>query len=275
VSDENPEMCKNETCADHEFKCAKTGRCIPANLKCDNENDCPDGEDEENCPETIKCDPQTEFQCADKKCVSLSWRCDSHNDCDDGSDEKDCPKNECTGIGEKKCDDGECITASWFCDGDEDCKDKSDEKNCTDTRKDECTPTQFQCSVPLISPECINIGWKCDGEGDCGDNSDELNCPNHTCEPGERKCDANYCIKEIFFCDGDVDCQDGTDEKDCNTTVIPKKCAEWQFDCNNDGLECIPDNQMCDGTNHCKDGRDESQQICPEDKKSKYIMSAT
>ncbi|XP_012940301.1 very low-density lipoprotein receptor isoform X2 [Aplysia californica] len=266
-SDEDPEMCLNQTCGEHDFKCSKSGRCVPMKMKCDNEEDCPHGEDEEGCDDVITCD-RSEFQCNDKKCISVSWRCDHHEDCDDGSDEKDCPVSECSDIGEKQCDDGECITDSWWCDGEGDCKDRSDESNCSKSVLEEassCSPTQFQCHGPLISPECINMQWKCDGEEDCGDNSDELDCPEHTCEPGERKCDTNNCVKEIYFCDGDVDCQDETDEKNCNITEPSLSCKDWEFDCKGDGQECISDALLCDKSRDCSNGHDESPAVCPEE----------
>jgi len=36
-------------CSEDQFKCANTGRCIPASYMCDGDNDCGDYSDERNC----------------------------------------------------------------------------------------------------------------------------------------------------------------------------------------------------------------------------------
>lgn len=71
-------------------KCNSTQECIPTFWKCDNYIDCPDGEDEADCP----C-PDLNFQCAfysglADKCVFALSVCDGYNDCSDGSDEANC-----------------------------------------------------------------------------------------------------------------------------------------------------------------------------------------
>ena len=176
----NTSFTENKTCESEQFKCKKSGECIPHNLVCDGEHDCRHGEDEDNCKENIQC-AEGEFKCTNGQCITNAWRCDQQKDCDDGSDETACNDEECTGIGVRKCANGECMNDAWFCDGEKDCSDDSDEVNCTIASgppdgSGACGEGQFQCSLLTANPECINMSWKCDGEEDCNLGSDEVGC---------------------------------------------------------------------------------------------------
>ncbi|XP_054280169.1 uncharacterized protein LOC128998178 [Macrosteles quadrilineatus] len=49
-SDENWETCRSKICTLKDaFVCKSGGKCIPREFVCDDQNDCPDGEDEESC----------------------------------------------------------------------------------------------------------------------------------------------------------------------------------------------------------------------------------
>lgn len=115
-------------CLESEFQCVG-GRCIPAQWRCDNEDDCGDGSDE-LCPST--CAPG-QLLCTSGRCLDRALWCDGHPDCADQSDEEFCapvrPVPLCP-PGEFQCASGLCLPASKLCDGRPDCgfADDSDER---------------------------------------------------------------------------------------------------------------------------------------------------
>ena len=75
--------CTKFQCSEY-YKCSMS-YCIPFNLICNGEWDCPWGDDEENCysyacPNLFKCKNQT-------KCLHFSKYCDKNKDCIFGNDE--------------------------------------------------------------------------------------------------------------------------------------------------------------------------------------------
>ncbi|CAH1252758.1 TMPRSS9 [Branchiostoma lanceolatum] len=99
------------------------GVCVLPEYRCDGQNQCGDGSDENNC--TYAC--SNEFQCGNGLCKPTSWVCDGEDDCGDNTDEINCT---CSSQFQHTCGDGTCYHVIHRCDGNRDCADGSDEDNC-------------------------------------------------------------------------------------------------------------------------------------------------
>ncbi|XP_011852779.1 PREDICTED: low-density lipoprotein receptor-related protein 1B-like [Mandrillus leucophaeus] len=243
----NPGEALPRICKAGEFRC-KNRHCIQARWKCDGDDDCLDGSDEDsvNCSRTCQVD---QFSCGNGRCIPRAWLCDREDDCGDQTDEMaSCEFPTCEPLTQFVCKSGRCISSKWHCDSDDDCGDGSDEVGCVHS----CFDNQFRCS----SGRCIPGHWACDGDNDCGDFSDEaqINCTKEEihspagCNGNEFQChpDGN-CIPDLWRCDGEKDCEDGSDEKGCNGTIRlcdhKTKFSCWSTD------ECSLNNGGC--SNHC------------------------
>ncbi|KAH9489565.1 hypothetical protein Btru_043309, partial [Bulinus truncatus] len=110
-------------CPDNSWKC-RNKKCINEEFRCDGDNDCIDGSDEENCDH---CQYDEMFHCKNKKCISMKKMCDGRNHCDDNGDEENC--DPCP-VKRFTCKNKKCIDLENRCDRSNDCGDNSDEENC-------------------------------------------------------------------------------------------------------------------------------------------------
>ncbi|KAL7385074.1 hypothetical protein ABVT39_014795 [Epinephelus coioides] len=240
-------------CQPGQFTCMN-GRCIRAQWKCDNDNDCGDGSDElERVCAFHTCEP-TVFTCGNGRCVPYHYRCDHYDDCGDNSDEVGCLFRPCDPNTEFTCNNGRCIAKDYVCNGINNCYDNgtSDEQNCPERT---CQPEHTKCQSTNI---CIPRSYLCDGDNDCGDMSDEspTHCAASTCSQSEFRCSSGRCIPAHWYCDGGADCADGSDEPLSCTTLV-RTCNTDQFRC--DDGRCIASSWICDGDNDCGDMSDEDQ----------------
>ncbi|XP_077129136.1 low-density lipoprotein receptor-related protein 1B isoform X2 [Ranitomeya variabilis] len=249
-SDETlPKLCNLE-----EFQC-KNQHCIQEGWKCDGENDCLDGSDEDVGACLNHSCPGDQFKCQSNRCIPKRWLCDGANDCGSNEDESNetCSARTCQAQ-QFSCTNGRCISKSWLCDQEDDCGDRSDESASCELQT--CDPvTQFVCG----NGRCVSHKWLCDTDDDCGDGSDELGC-SVSCSDRQFRCSSDRCIPAHWVCDGDNDCEDSGDEKhpNCSKAAVPalRPCEEKQFQCQPDG-NCIPELWLCDGEKDCEDGSDE------------------
>ncbi|XP_032309278.1 basement membrane-specific heparan sulfate proteoglycan core protein isoform X10 [Drosophila ananassae] len=210
---------------DATFTCHQSGRIVCDEVICDGTRDCPDGEDEDNCPTESQVCNDSEFKC-DNKCLPLSLRCDNRYDCEDQTDEAGCqsvyqetkpdpePPQECAS-NEFRCNNGQCIDERRRCDYKVDCPDGEDESEDCPTA---CSAMEYQCSD---GTRCISVSQTCDGRIDCTGGDDEEHCDGSgdnydgQCRNNDFQCNSGECIPMRQVCDNIYDCNDNSDELAC------------------------------------------------------------
>ncbi|XP_041563042.1 basement membrane-specific heparan sulfate proteoglycan core protein isoform X19 [Drosophila elegans] len=216
-------------CHANEFRC-NDGQCIDARKRCNNIEDCAEGEDEgEECPAACS---GMEYQCRDgTRCISVSQQCDGHSDCSDGDDEEHCDGSgyddgECR-FDEFRCGTGECIPMRQVCDNIYDCNDYTDEANCDGGESEE----EDSVGIPIghrpqrpkpkfddgLHEKDIyeyhvyqpsNVYGKADSQNPCASN--QFRCTT-----------TNVCIPLHLRCDNFYHCNDMSDEKNCEQYQRP------------------------------------------------------
>ncbi|XP_055918086.1 low-density lipoprotein receptor-related protein 1 isoform X3 [Eupeodes corollae] len=283
--------CETKSCSSTEFRCEKSGKCIPKTWVRDGVWDCGPGDRSDES--VIEMDMCLEFECDNKHCIPFTEHCDGVDHCGDNSDEAGCDTD--CGPGERYCAPIGCYSERMLCDGVHDCLDYSDEANCTDTKSDNheedlgvahiCGPHEFSCGNPF---ECIPHILRCDGVAHCFDKTDEENCTKIfassdfnetiTCDSPDRYCAAsNKCITVLQLCDGIINCEDGTDEGfRCIEKVCEKSNACSHY-CHNapEGFVCScpshmylqPNGLRCSMDHSCEHW-DTCSQICEKSGKA-------
>ncbi|KAA0189762.1 hypothetical protein HAZT_HAZT007767 [Hyalella azteca] len=141
---------------DRVAQCESTTLCLSLSELCDDQYQCPGGEDEDlNFCKRFPCPPERPFRCRSGKCIAASKLCDGKfMDCDQGEDEalNYCHRlHRCTGNKSFKCDYGMCVDNTAVCDGIYNCLDGTDEIQCSRTACPVNRP--FKCG----NGECITM----------------------------------------------------------------------------------------------------------------------
>lgn len=146
-----------QECNSNQFACDTEKICLGKAYVCDGYKDCPNGEDENNCPPDL-CG-RGKFRCrSDGVCLDITKYCDGIINCVDASDEEDChhvnvETDNATIIcqaGFFMCDHT-CAPLAKLCNGKQDCYDYDDEKNCSDPNN-----RHFQLSHVLLHKKTLN-----------------------------------------------------------------------------------------------------------------------
>ncbi|KAF2348315.1 Low-density lipoprotein (LDL) receptor class A repeat [Trinorchestia longiramus] len=249
-------------CNAGEFQCGLSKRCIPYNLRCDNDDNCGDGSDEQNCgcdQGMRRCALETSIIPYGRECITLNQFCDDKSDCYNNYDEsrRACGCN----AGEFQCGlSKRCIPYNLRCDNDDNCGDGSDEQNCGYDLNAFYVVKQIVTLTTCAATDRASAGTRCATALVTAATA----ATRLRCDQGMRGCAletsiipyGRECITLNQFCDDKSDCHNGYDEsrRACG-------CNAGEFQC---GLSkrCIPYNLRCDNDDNCGDGSDEQNCDC-------------
>ncbi|XP_017851563.1 basement membrane-specific heparan sulfate proteoglycan core protein isoform X4 [Drosophila busckii] len=267
---------------DATFFCHRSDTRVCDEMRCDGISNCPNNEDEENCPAPPVVCNEYEFKCDENRCLALDYRCDGVTQCDDETDEAECPKVEPEPVEpdeepEPQPDEG----AETGPDPDQEPEPQpqpqpqpqpepepepqpDDNRDDERTETPECHANEFRCH----NGQCIDASKRCNNEPDCSEGEDEGDdCPA-ACSDQEYQCRDTRCISLSLQCDGRNDCNDGDDEEHCDGSGFDADSCQFnEFRCGNG--ECIPIRQVCDNIYDCTDYTDE-QSCDPNDIKDNF-----
>ncbi|XP_057292411.1 SCO-spondin-like isoform X2 [Hydractinia symbiolongicarpus] len=265
------------------YECRNSPKfCIERERLCDGVYNCPEFEDEENCPTkppppttspwnmTTIFPPKTTasttpkacdgFLCNTNFCIRKGMVCDGEADCPGEEDEFNCPSTTATSTTTTTTNlPTESTTGST--------KRPSTSKETTTTTVKSSSTTSSSTSSPLTSlpstssPSTSSFTTSSSTTSSTSPSTTQTSTTKATTplecvlSPYKVICkDKSNCLDSTQICDNKIDCKDGSDEDKC-PTLCPN-CSRLNFKCHKT-CQCTPVEYVCDGKNDCTDESDE------------------